>query len=176
MSLKDLTWKYHQDAERTEHARKLLLGMSPNEYHRYLFNQYHIYVALEYYATKRGVLTGIEEICRGSRIHDDIDELNKLHKLNDPVVCDVVSEYVDYVEALTNPNDILAHIYVRHFGDMYGGQIISKRNPGSGKMYEFDNVEALKTTVRAKLSDDMADEANRCFQFAIQLFKELSNE
>jgi len=176
MSLKDLTWKYHQDAERTAHARKLLAGMTPDEYHKYLFNQYHIYVALEYYATKRGVLTGIEEICRSSSIHDDIEELNKLYKLSAPVVCNVVAEYINYVEALTNPIDILAHIYVRHFGDMYGGQIISKRNPGSGKMYKFDNVEELKTTVRARLSEDMADEANRCFQFAIQLFMELSNE
>ena len=176
MSLKDLTWKYHQDAERTEHARKLLAGMSPSEYHRYLTNQHCMYVALEHHATQHDVLIGIEEICRASRILDDITELGELHKLEIPVVCDVVTEYTDYIKTLTNSNDILAHIYVRHFGDMYGGKMIAKRNPGSGKMYEFENLEQLKITVRARLTEDMADEANRCFQFAIQLFKELSNE
>jgi hypothetical protein len=40
-------------------------------------------------------------------------------------------------------------------------------------MYEFDDVEGLKTTVRERLHDDMADEANRCFEFAMELFKEL---
>jgi heme oxygenase len=70
---------------------------------------------------------------------------------------------------------LLAHIYVRHFGDMYGGQMIAKRNPGSGKMYQFENVDELKEIVRSRLDDDMSDEANMCFQFAIRLFKELEN-
>jgi heme oxygenase len=56
---------------------------------------------------------------------------------------------------------------------MYGGQMIKKRNPGSGTMYDFDNVEELKIRVRSMLSDDLAEEANRCFEFAIQLFTEL---
>ena len=43
-------------------------------------------------------------------------------------------------------------------------------------MYVFEDVEELKTTVRAKLNDDMADEANRCFEFAMQLFEELGDE
>jgi hypothetical protein len=59
---------------------------------------------------------------------------------------------------------------------MYGGQMIAKRNPGSGNMYEFDSVDALKSSVRERLHDSMADEANICFQYAIQLFEELSNE
>lgn len=43
-------------------------------------------------------------------------------------------------------------------------------------MYEFNNVEELKTTVRSMLHDDMADEANRCFEFAMELFEELGDE
>jgi heme oxygenase len=56
---------------------------------------------------------------------------------------------------------------------MYGGQIIKKRNPGSGKMYEFENVEELKVQLRALLHDDMADEARKCFEFAMKLFEQL---
>jgi heme oxygenase len=183
MSLKELTWKYHQDAERTSHARKLLTGMTPAEYHKYLCNQYKIYLALEAQAEVNGVLVGIKGIERADKILADVLELEDEHLLLALVddafgelICSATDEYITYINKLVNYDRLLAHVYVRHFGDMYGGQIIAKRNPGSGKMYEFENVEQLKTTVRARLSDDMADEANVCFQFAIQLFKELSNE
>ena len=66
-------------------------------------------------------------------------------------------------------------MYVRHFGDMYGGAIIQKRVPGSGTMYNFDNKEELKQLLRELLTDDMAEEANICFEFAIRLFEELEH-
>jgi len=91
-------------------------------------------------------------------------------------LCQVVADYTDYVMHMEHRDEFLAHLYVRHFGDMYGGQMIRKRNPGSGTMYDFENVEELKTTVRSMLHDDMAEEANICFQFAMQLFEELESE
>ena len=54
-------------------------------------------------------------------------------------------------------------------------KMIAKRIPGSGAMYQFVDVETLKTTVRGMLDDSMAPEANRCFEFAIKLFGELEN-
>lgn len=176
--LKELTWENHQKAERTEHARKLLKGMEPNEYHRYIFNQYVMYSALETKANQLGLLDGIEAIQRAEAIKEDLIELEKQYDIKrDPdLLCPVVGDYVPHVMRLENEDDILAHIYVRHFGDMYGGQMIAKRNPGSGAMYVFDNVDELKANVRSKLHDDMADEANRCFEFAMQLFEELGDE
>ena len=176
--LKELTWENHQKAERTEHARKLLKGMSPEEYHRYLYNQYVQYAALESIALSEGVLEGIEHICRAKAITQDLTELEEEYDIqrNVDLLCPTVAQYVGHVMGLDESDDILAHIYVRHFGDMYGGQMIRKRNPGSGKMYDFDNVEELKATVRERLNDDMADEANRCFEFAMQLFEELGDE
>ena len=175
--LKELTWANHQKAERTEHARKLLKGMTPLEYHTYLFNQYVQYVALETVAKGKGVLVGIEHIARAPAIRSDMEELEILYGIpRDPnKLCGVVAEYVGYVMTL-DKQGILAHLYVRHFGDMYGGQMIKKRQPGAGSMYDFENVEEQKTTVRAMLNDDMADEANRCFEFAMQLFEELDGE
>ena len=176
--LKELTWENHQKAERTEHARKLLKGMSPQEYHRYIYNQYVQYAVLESRAAELGVLEGIEHICRAKAISRDMVELENEHKIqrNVDLLCPVVARYTGHVMSLENKDDVLAHIYVRHFGDMYGGQMIAKRNPGSGAMYVFDDVEELKTTVRAMLNDDMADEANRCFEFAMELFEELGDE
>jgi heme oxygenase len=176
--LKELTWANHQKAERTEHARKLLKGMTPKEYYRYLYNQWVMYAILESQAKDHGVLDGIEHICRASAIHTDMIELEHEYgiKRDASLLCQVVADYTDYVMHMEDKEEFLAHLYVRHFGDMYGGQMIRKRNPGSGKMYDFENVEELKTTVRAMLTDDMADEANRCFEFAMQLFEELDNE
>lgn len=173
--LKELTWENHQKAERTEHARKLLKGMSPEEYHRYIYNQYVQYAVLESRAKELNVLDGIENICRADAILQDLLELEDEYRIqrNTDLLCPVVNHYSSHVMSLTEHDDILAHIYVRHFGDMYGGQMIRKRQPGSGKMYDFIDVEDLKTTVRAKLKDSMADEANRCFVFAMQLFEEL---
>ena len=176
--LKELTWENHSKAERTEHARKLLKGMSPEEYHRYIYNQYVQYAVLESRANDLGVLEGIESIARAKAINQDMIELEREHDIqrNVDLLCPVVAAYTGHVMSLEESSDILAHIYVRHFGDMYGGQMIRKRNPGSGKMYDFEDVEELKSTVRSMLNDDMADEANRCFEFAMQLFEELGEE
>jgi heme oxygenase len=173
--LKELTWEIHQQAERTEFARKLLKGLEPLEYYRYLLNQYGIYSALENAASD--VIVDFPNIARAEHIKMDVQELEDLYDLDfDPVfMCPVVEKYQNYVRNLDR-DGLLAHLYVRHFGDMYGGQMIKKRNPGSGKMYEFEAVEILKQTVRAQLTDDMAEEATRCFEFAVELFKELSGE
>lgn len=176
--LKELTWENHQKAERTEHARKLLKGMTPQEYHRYIYNQYVMYAVLESRASQLGILDGIEDIQRAELIREDLTELEREHSIqrNADLLCPVVNRYTAHVMVLENTDDILAHLYVRHFGDMYGGQMIAKRNPGAGKMYEFKDVEELKTKVRAMLHDDMAKEANRCFEFAMELFEELGSE
>ena len=67
----------------------------------------------------------------------------------------------------------MAHIYVRHMGDLAGGQMIAAKVPGSGRMYKFENPEVLKMAIRERISDDMADEAKVCFEFATQMFKEM---
>jgi heme oxygenase len=73
----------------------------------------------------------------------------------------------------TDPKKLMAHIYVRHMGDLAGGQMIAKRVPGNGRMYQFENADTLKTAIRERISDDMADEAIVCFEFATQMFKEM---
>ena len=175
MSLKELTHEVHQRAERTAFARKLVSGLAPEEYHRYLYNQYMIYSILEDAA--KSVLPELKEIYRAERIYEDLRELEKEYAISTTpaLLMPVVREYEKHVIKLGR-SGLLAHIYVRHFGDMYGGQMIRKRNPGSGKMYEFDDVENLKIKIRAMLSDDMAEEAKHCFEFAIQLFNELDSE
>lgn len=169
--LKELTWENHQNAERTAFARKLLCGITPEEYHTYLYNQFVIYGSLESLAN----LDEVENIKRAKKIAADLKELESEYglKRTPDKIKPTTEKYINYLPTLDN-EELMAHIYVRHFGDMYGGQMIKKRVPGSGTMYDFDDVESLKATIRAKLNDDMAEEANICFKFATELFEELN--
>ena len=172
MSLKELTWEKHQNAERRVYAKKLMSGkMTAEEYHRYLHNQFIIYTALEAQIDH----PGIEDVFRSAYIDMDLKELEEKYNIKRDVnteVCPVVWEYSNYVTTL-DQKQLLAHLYVRHFGDMYGGSMIAKRIPGSGKMYQFENKQDLIAMIREKLNDSMADEANVCFDYAIRLFEEL---
>ena len=178
-TLKELTWEFHKNAERQGFARKLLKGeLSPELYAEYLANQYFIYEALEKYSRKAGILEGIEDICRADAIKKDIDEL----MFGGFKIKDSALEYRNYCEELYNnaPEQLLAHIYVRHFGDLHGGQMIRKRVPGSGAYYEFNGTEKeLIEKVRSRLAGKESvyvDEAIKCFEFATKLFKELDSE
>ena len=178
-TLKELTWEFHKNAERSAFARKLLKGeLTAEQYAEYLANQYFIYEALERFSQKAGILNGIEDICRADAIKKDLDELGfGGFKIKDSAV-----EYSNWCKLLyeKRPEQLLAHIYVRHFGDLHGGQMIARRVPGSGAYYQFNGKEKdLITEVRSRLDGKeelFVDEAIKCFKFATELFKELSSE
>ena len=178
MNLKELTWENHKKAERKEFASILMSGkISPSLYYKYLTNQYYMYVMLEESLRVCGFPN--HKVFRAERIREDLQELEEEYGfVFDPLnLCRVTTEYVTHVENLQKNKDIdglIAHMYVRHFGDMYGGAMIAKKVPGSGKMYEFEDKEETKTELRGMLNDNMADEANRCFEYAIKLFEELT--
>jgi hypothetical protein len=54
--------------------------------------------------------------------------------------------------------------------------MISKKVPGSGKYYEFDEPEELANVIYNNINDGMSDEAKKVFQFATQLFIEMYEE
>jgi heme oxygenase (biliverdin-producing, ferredoxin) len=173
--LKELTLDIHRDAERSRFAQRLLRGLSAAEYYQYLYNQYMIYDALETRLAQ--VLPELKPVFRASRMFVDLRELERDHGCATVPhsVMPVVKAYERHIQTLDS-DGLLAHLYVRHFGDMYGGQIIKNRIPGSGSMYDFSDVEIWKAKIRERLNDGMAPEAIRCFEFAIQLFKELDPE
>ena len=124
------------------------------------------------------IVEDIEDIRRAKHIGTDLKELESEYgfkRTKDKLKPSAV-EYINYLPTLDN-EELLAHIYVRHFGDMYGWQMNKKRlTYTTGKMYDFEDVEILKAKVRALLNDDMAEEANICFKYATKLFEELNNE
>lgn len=174
-SLREAIHDLHHVAENTRFTKLLLSGdITPEAYSRFLRNLSPIYSLLEGHAIRNGLVTDIFGILRAQQIRRDLDELNCL-----PTdLSNTVALYLDHIDYIAkhNPKLLLAHLYVRHFGDMYGGQMIKKVVPGSGTMYDFENKKELIEKVRAMLTLDLADEANVAMQFAIDLFEEIADE
>ena len=173
MALRDLVKDVHTRAEESPFAQLLMSGnITEQQYKHYLFQQLNAYEALETRADELGILDEIPSIKRAGHIFHDYVDLNASGSFE---VFSNVQRYVEYVKDL-NAQQCWAHIYVRHFGDMYGGNMISKRIPfGNHTMYQFEDKKGLIEYVRAKLTDDMGDEAILVFDYAIELFKELEN-
>ena len=108
-------------------------------------------------------------------IYADFHELCEQLEDYKPTEYPVVKEYMDHIMSIKDdPHKLMAHIYVRHMGDLSGGQMIAKRVPGNGRFYKFkQDHDLLKEHIRSKINDDMAEEAKLCFDFATRLFKEM---
>ena len=177
-NLKELTWEHHKNAERQAFVKEMFAKepqISAERYATYLFNQHPQYNMLEMFAMMHGLFDGMPSLRRAPAIHEDYQELWGEANPNQPPLMPVVKEYMNHLLTIKDdPEKLMAHVYVRHMGDLSGGQMISKRVPGSGKFYQFDqDHDELKEMIRSKINDDMAEEAKLCFEFATQMFKEL---
>lgn len=177
MSLKDLTHTSHVAAEAHPFTQLLISGkMSKRIYYDYLFNQLAAYKKLEQLCKSRKILNDIPQIYRTPGIYQDLQEL--IRGLGFPPEAETYPATKDYIKHLDTLNDkgLLAHVYVRHMGDLYGGQMIKRVIPGSGLMYQFEDRAETINLLREKLTDDMGTEANKCFELIFNLFDELADE
>jgi heme oxygenase len=171
MSLKELTWESHQKAEDTPFMKAVFAKTMPEDlwidwtYQKWLF-----YGAIEGAAGANQLLGDLPDLRRAFYLFTDYQEMNTENKKYEfrPVVID----YYNYLISIAkDPNKIMAHLYTWHMGDMFGGQMIKKIVPGSHRNLEFQNADALKIAIRAKLDDSMADEANIAFDWAIRMMR-----
>lgn len=174
MSLKELTYEAHRNAETQPFVKTLFSGnIDPELYATYLFNQHKMYDLLEVFAMAQGLMNDYPTIRRAPSIWEDYEELWKYEEA--PTLVPSTGKYLDYIMTIKeDPKKLLAHLYVRHFGDLSGGQMIAKRVPGTGKYYQFDgDPTEIKNILRAKLDDSLADEAKVCFEFAANFFQDM---
>jgi len=177
LKLRELTMNHHKDAERSNFAKKLVSGkIQAMEYYIYLYNMGFLYGTLENIAMSLGVLDDIDSIRRTDNIWKDYRRFRGLNYTTPPILSST-EEYIDYLHSIKHDkHKILAHIYVRHMGDLSGGQIIAKRLDASfpRAFYKFMVEEDyLKEKLREKLNNDMAEEAMRAFDHAHYIFLEL---
>jgi heme oxygenase len=174
-NLRQLTLEAHTRAERKSFAGKLVKGqLDAKHYYEYLLNQLACYRSLESKLNNWLKENDLSKIVRTEKIVDDISWLETEYNLdrNSVRLQKSTIDYVEYVDS-KSAEKLVPHLYVRHFGDMFGGAMIAKVSPGLCKYYEFENKKELIDRVRSLLTDDMADEANLCFDYAIKLFEEL---
>lgn len=172
MSLKELTSSKHKQAEQTKFMQCLMTGqLSTQVWADFIFQKLIFYRLLEQLGTEHCNLSLVTDIYRADLLYKDLVETASPQSnfLQKPSTID----YCNYLIALTDPKKIMAHIYVWHMGDLFGGQLIKKIAPGKNTSLEFNNREQIISFIRSNCSDDMADEANLAFDFAIRILDDL---
>jgi len=179
MSLKEITKDLHHDAERTQFAKLLLSGkISKEDYANYLYQMVLVYNGIETACASQGMLTNLPDVERCYKIYQDFVELaGKDYESKYKWLPETLA-YYDYLLKLNmDPQRrhlVKAHMYCRHMGDLFGGQMIKTRVPGNGRFYEFKDSENLKSAIRAELTDDLGDEARVAFEWAIKIMRALN--
>jgi heme oxygenase len=173
--LREYTNAKHREVEAHPFVQYLLSGTITKEhYGMYLQQMYFVYSNLEYYAAIAGLTWDLPDLRRAEYIEQDLGELYMWNSTPKYKSTEKYRErFVELNYDVENRHKILAHVYVRHMGDLYGGKIIAKRVPGSGLAYQFQDRPALIKALDAKLSTDLVDEALLGFDLSAGIFDEL---
>jgi len=129
------------------------------------------YGAIEGAAGANQLLTDLPDLRRSFYLAMDYQTMNG----NNPrhAFRPIVIEYYNYILSICkDPAKVMAHLYVWHMGDMYGGQMIKKIVRAPHCNLEFTDVKLLITNIRNKLDPSMASEANIAFDWAIRMMKD----
>ena len=175
--LREHTNTKHREAEDTPFVQYMLHGnITAPHYALYLQQIQAVYAAIEHYAGVSGLLEDFPDIRRAAYMQEDIEELG--YALPETLLPSV-RRWCQRIEDLYNSDQrdlIMAHVYVRHMGDMYGGKVIAKRVPGTGRCYQFEDRPALIKSFDARLHMGLLDEALGAFDLAVDFFHELQQE
>ena len=181
--IKELTWEYHKNAERQDFVRLLLSGTIDEKlYATYLYNQLKCYSKLEQYCLESSLFLDTLNLPRAEHIFYDYRAL-----WGDigtpPIETESTKAYVKHLDTIRGENEKLyAHVYVRHLGDLSGGQMIKRKTPGPNRYYIFKHGEAkeYKRIVKERVESylnlyevNVLPEAIFCFESATKLFKEM---
>jgi heme oxygenase len=169
MTLRDAIKDKHEAAEAHPFTELLLSGQIPTQmYGEFLYNMTAIYSALESRMRQIGTFNDTPEMFRAEIMAQDFDELD----LDSVTMHKSTHDCIDRIEEVSD-HQLMAYFYLYHMADMYGGQMIKKHIPGSGKRFQFTDRPALIAKIREHLTDDLADEANRAFGYTLELFDDL---
>jgi heme oxygenase len=179
MSLREITKELHHQAETTAAAKLLLSGkITKEQYANWLYQLIMIYGPIEFGCRSQGFFDELPGIDRLPSIYQDFVELAGTKHNHTWLAASLAYHY--YLIGLINDparkHLIKAHSYVRHMGDLNGGQVMAKQVPGSGKMFQFANLDVIKPLLRASLTDDLGEEAIVAFQWNIKMLKEFGGD
>ncbi len=145
LDIKELTWEHHKNAERQDFVRLLMSGKIDEKlYATYLYNQLQCYSVLEKYGLHNSLFRDTPGLLRAEHIHYDYR-----HLWTDigapPEITQSTKDYIAHIETIQDEAmKLYAHIYVRHMGDLSGGQMIMKKTPGPNRYYKFKHKESRR--------------------------------
>ena len=179
----ELTWEYHKNAERQDFVKILMSGViDPRLYATYLYNQLACYSKLEEYCLESSLFMDTKNLPRAPHIHYDYTHL-WTDIGSPPELTESTKAYVEHLDTIRGENEKLyAHVYVRHLGDLSGGQMIMRKTPGPNRYYIFKHkeVKEYKRIVKERVESylnlyevNVLPEAIFCFESATKLFKEM---
>ena len=172
MSLKELTSEKHKAAESTAFMKAVFSKTLPPElWEDYTYQKSIWYRVIEQQAKKHGLLDNLPNIERADLILEDYSKMIDGRPIYHTPRA-VAKDYAIYIRSLTDPKRIMAHLYTWHMGDLFGGQMIKKIVDAPHSHLEFENPQQLMINIRQMLSDDMAEEANVAFDWAIRILEE----
>lgn len=173
MSLKELTSEKHQEAETTPFMKAVFAKALPLKiWADWTYQKALFYSAIEGAAGANRLLNDLPDIRRAFYLWDDF---NKMQDKNDklPNFRPVVIDYYNYLLSISkDPQKIMAHLYVWHMGDLFGGQMIKKIVDAPHRSLDFSDARTLMVNLREKLDDSMGNEANIAFDWAIRMMKD----
>ena len=172
LPLKEAIQQKHSQAEKMPFNQKMAKGELTNqEYLMYLYQLLPIFQAIEALPLPH------PSLARSEAVFADINELMDIQGAYEGplVILPATKQYTTYLNALTMPQ-LFPHVYLNYLAIMFGGQIMKERVPGSGKMYDFENMREAMGAVRQIQKDEWADEANKALDFNIAILAQLEDE
>ena len=161
--------EHHKNAERQAFVKILMSGEIDHKlYATYLYNQFQC-----------SLFRDTPNLLRAEHILHDF----KHFEIDTPEITQSTQDYIEHIESIQDEAmKLYAHIYVRHMGDLSGGQMIRRKTPGPNRYYKFRDKEVsdyrriVKETINTYLNvyeHSVLPEANFCFESATKLFKEM---
>ena len=175
--LREITQEKHQAVEHLPFIQYLLKGniIQPH-YVIYLAEMLAIYQRLETLAQQAGLFDGLEQLPRAQHMQQDLDELAPGYVTELSASTQAYLVYLDRLFDSDRRDQLFAHVYVRHMGDLYGGKLIARVVPGAGHWYEFENRAELAKKFNERITLDLADEALVAFDHYANIFQDLWNK
>jgi len=171
VTLKELTKNKHTAAETTKFMQCVFNQTLPTKlWNDYTLQRVFIYSAIETKCVNLNLIRRDSDLIRAPKMMNDF-----LTSKSEFYCRQVTVDYQNYIRCLSEPQQVLAHLYTWHMGDLFGGQQIKKIVPGvSHTALEFEDMRACLTTIRYlcdKWEVVETNEPNVAFDYAIKLLE-----
>jgi heme oxygenase len=201
--LKSSTMKAHEAIERNEFINRIFkMQISRQEYALLVNGFKEVYKSMERAITRNFSDEDLykfrfDKLKRVSRLEQDVSYWGEVPIISHRKLQIAVGDYLKKIENLSqkNPHLLWAHLYVRYFGDLSGGQMMAiflAKNFGSDEglsFYEFGDryeIASLKQGFRTAIDqygemykdfrNPIIEEANLVFKLNDDLYKAVSFE